>query len=231
MRRTLLRAAEALESRLKSKRFGKLIHRLFGYHRASEVGLDVEIHCARPGYWLLGYFQSYKYADYLKKLGLLQISVQSPSESYLKLRIEAAQFPTIGIHVRRGDYLNPENATIGVLSIQYYLQALNRVQEEIDEPCKLWLFSDDSEQVSSELHAVGVSIDRVISHEALGPEEELLLMSECGGLIISNSSFSWWGAFLGKVKVVAAPQKWFRQQTDPGELIPPSWNKIESSWL
>ena len=59
--------------------------------------------------------------------------------------------------------------------------------------------------------------------------EDLRLMSQCKHHIIANSSFSWWGAWLGRndKKIIIAPKKWFN---DPGfetkDLIPRSWMKM-----
>ena len=39
--------------------------------------------------------------------------------------------------------------------------------------------------------------------------EDLLLMSSCRGAIISNSSFSWWGAWLAGHNKVICPSRWF----------------------
>ena len=40
--------------------------------------------------------------------------------------------------------------------------------------------------------------------------EDLYSLSQCDGVIISNSSFSWWGAWLGKKKYkVISPNRWF----------------------
>jgi hypothetical protein len=43
------------------------------------------------------------------------------------------------------------------------------------------------------------------------PAEDFFLMSACANHIISNSSFSWWGAWLGinPAKRVIAPRDWF----------------------
>ena len=39
---------------------------------------------------------------------------------------------------------------------------------------------------------------------------DMQLMSECKSLIIANSSFSWWAAYLGNMKeMVIAPKTWF----------------------
>jgi hypothetical protein len=48
----------------------------------------------------------------------------------------------------------------------------------------------------------------------------LFLMGQCGNNIIANSTYSWWGAFLGQSaqRVVIAPARW-KMFTTPPEWV------------
>jgi hypothetical protein len=54
-------------------------------------------------------------------------------------------------------------------------------------------------------------------------------MMECKHNIIANSSFSWWGAWLGDQngKLVVSPNNWFQQKNiNTSDLIPERWIRV-----
>jgi hypothetical protein len=71
---------------------------------------------------------------------------------------------------------------------------------------KYMIFSDDNDWCRENFKQENVEI--VSGNTA---DEDLQLMSLCDNHIIANSSFSWWGAWLGnnKCKSVVAPKVWF----------------------
>jgi hypothetical protein len=59
--------------------------------------------------------------------------------------------------------------------------------------------------------------------------EEMLLVASCQHHVISNSSFSWWGAWLGRnpKKVVVAPRIWMRGVPEAAaDICPKSWIRL-----
>ena len=86
--------------------------------------------------------------------------------------------------------------------MEYYKKALSK----FDASRQVVIFSDDPAWcMKQELFGD----DRFLVSEAAGPYHDLYLMSQCEDFIIANSSFSWWGAWLGGGDKVIAPQRWF----------------------
>lgn len=149
-----------------------------------------------------GYFQSSKnFLGFNNEI----IDLFSPNDDFLsKIYDKYPQLNndnTVSIHVRRGDYLSFPNVH-PVVSTSYVDKCLNM----IDNKDYLFCFSDDKEWVKH-----NIKHDNIIYVDGLLDYEELWLMSLCKNNIISNSTFSWWGAFLNKNnnKQVFAPSIWF----------------------
>lgn len=158
-----------------------------------------------------GYFQSEKY---FSKYSEAIKSLFSPTPEFIGKAL--LTYPFIGnkvacIHVRRGDYLN--YPTIHpVVSIEYIKKAYSQLPET---PYCL-VFSDDKEWCEQ-----NIDIPNAIFVN-LPPHESMWLMSLCNYFVLSNSSFSWWGAYLSrsKDKSVISPRSWF------GSEGPDNWDDI-----
>lgn len=164
-----------------------------------------------PNMDLLGFFQSEKYFLNHKELimDLLTPNLEAKEEEGL-----------CGIHVRRGDYLN--NPAYINLNMDYYFKAINVVKSK-----KYLIFSDDIEWCKKNFKG-----DKFLFSNETNPVNDLTDMAKrCENMIISNSSFSWWGAYLNKNpnKIIVAPQKWFGPKLsdhNTKDLLPNSWVQI-----
>ena len=98
--------------------------------------------------------------------------------------------PTIAVHIRRGDYVG--NPNYHYLPFDYYDYVLKSVIDV--EGHNVIYFSDDIDYCKT--HTGGES-DTVFFAE--GTEiEDLCLMTLCDHFVLSNSTFAWWGAYLGE---------------------------------
>lgn len=99
----------------------------------------------------------------------------------------------IAISVRRGDYVG--NPNYDLLPVSYYMQALRQYfPDYLDR--QILIFSDDIPYCK--IHFEG--LPNVWFAEGLNDICQLCLMSNCGGFIISNSTFAWWGAYLAELR-------------------------------
>jgi hypothetical protein len=118
--------------------------------------------------------------------------------------------PTVFLHVRRGDYLHPFNQHHYVDLAQYYERALSLFSEAYVVVC-----SDDLAWCKATLPAryPSVSADKWIWFSG---DEYATLSAMMGctlGGICANSTFSWWGAYLGLGsgdKLVTMPSLWIQ---------------------
>lgn len=129
---------------------------------------------------------------------------------------------TCSIHVRRGDYINmPYHHP--VMPVEYFKKAITFTS------CKEFtVFSDDIQWCKDNFKFLNA---KFISSDVY---EDLILMSLCKDNIISNSTFSWWAAYLNKNKNknVIAPhyKKWFGKNysnLNTEDIYPSEWTQIE----
>ncbi len=134
----------------------------------------------------------------------------------------------VSLHVRRGDYASSKSTNLvhGTCPVEYYRRAVDEIREKAADP-KFFIFSDDIEWVKQNLDFVGPA--EYVSGRGFSDSQELSLLSLCRHHIISNSTFSWWGAWLCRDagKVVIAPKRWFGYVTnDTKDLLPAGWRAI-----
>ena len=127
------------------------------------------------------------------------------------------------LHVRRGDYLILPHHPVQPFS--YYEAALGMLPESIKT---IFIFSNDLEFVKEHPFFSSNPRFKVVDN----PDElyNLAFMSLCqGGAICANSTFSWWGAFLGAYSnraPIVVPRDWIRGHGDFSGLFPPGWVQI-----
>ena len=143
---------------------------------------------------LKGFWQREEYfkdiADILRNEFTLKNPLGKISESW-RQKILVADC-AVSLHVRRGDYLNPNQLNFGTLPVNYYFRCIEELKKNISK-FTIFVFSDDLEWAKKNLD-FGVPTEFVEGCEH--DYEELHLMSLCRHNIIANSSFSWWGAWL-----------------------------------
>jgi hypothetical protein len=167
---------------------------------------------------LNGYFQSEKYfkknSDIIKKLFYInEEDIKNVSTKYDTKNLTC-------VHVRRGDYLKFKDFHF-TCDINYYKNAINLINDT-----KFIFISDDIDWVKSTFKS-----DNFLYSDLNDEILDLTLITMCKNVIISNSSFSWWGAYLNSNNgKIIAPKKWFGPSghKDTQDVIPNDWIIIDN---
>ena len=146
--------------------------------------------------YLIGYFACEKY--YADILYDLREKIQFPPSSNPLNREMADRMRnenSVSVHVRRGDYLNPENVTMfgNICTDAYYQNAIDFVKRVIPD-AHFYFFSDDVSYVKKRFPGDDYTI--VDINHGRDSFYDMWLMSNCKHNICANSTFSFWGARL-----------------------------------
>lgn len=206
-------------ARIRRKLFGRHNHSYFEENKLFQAQIfdwdDI---------YLEGYWQSEKYfadvAGEIKEAFGLENVKKNPiagyglSDSGMHYLAQMERTESVSIHIRRGDYLLPQNQALfgGICTEDYYAQAMKKVKS-IYPDCVFYLFTNDKEWGNSWIRECAArGEDSVVSVDLQGERdyEVLTLMSRCKHNILANSSFSWWASYLNENpgKEVIAPDKW-----------------------
>lgn len=185
--------------------------------------LEVKGDCYYEGYW-----QSVHYYSKIKE-ELQKVYAHPDPNIYnadLIKKIEGCN--SVGIHIRRGDYLN-EPEFHNICGLEYYKMAIKDVMKD-GENHVFFVFSNDINWCKKNITPIvkGQKILYVTGNTGRESCWDMFLMSHCKHLIMANSSFSWWGAFLNKQGGrVYAPQPWLNRDCEI-DIYEDSWIKVHS---
>lgn len=117
---------------------------------------------------------------------------------------------SVAVHVRRTDY---SKVSSKIVNGGFYNRAINYVkQKNQNEKLTFFVFSDDFDWCRQNMEAIGLERDDEVVYvdwnKGKSSYIDMQLMTYCKHNIISNSSFSWWGAYLSgrEDKIVCAPK-------------------------
>lgn len=119
----------------------------------------------------------------------------------------------VAIHVRRGDYVG-NSFYVNLFDIGYYERAMLEFPDS-----DFLIFSDDIEWCKNQSLFAGCEFS-----EGKSELEDMDLISSCKGIIMANSSFSWWASYLSNAKVIA-PKEWYGDGKERTKLIK-EWKRI-----
>ena len=182
----------------------------------------------RPVY-LDGYWQSEEYFQDIA--GLIRAELRprwEPDGLNREMRERIGGGSAVAVHVRWFD--PPDTASEQNPRREFYQQAVARVEAEVSNP-RYFVFSDRIEATRSRL-PLPQGRTTYVSHNGgdSGACADLWLMSHCDHFVMANSTFSWWGAWLGAGddSLVIAPAVELAGETSWGfkGMLPARWVKL-----
>ncbi len=208
----------------------ELLARYLAIDCPKEIGYSNSFMRLRGSIELRGYYQSHLYASHLPNKMTIRECEKTFSLWYGK---HASKIKALGnvaaLHVRGTDYLLHSKET-GLLSQDYYQNAVLELQSDV-EFSEIWVFSDDPIYAERILANINANFYFVKPPESSIDLESFVLISKCSSIIIGNSTFAWWSAWLSETAThVYCPDEWFRGLDDPKDLIPDTWRRVASSW-
>lgn len=185
--------------------------------------------------YLRGSFQSEKYFEDIKDEVRALYQFPSLEDMHLPDKLDKAtraclegieSCESVGLHMYRSDSRTDGELYEGICTEKYYEGAVRYIQDKVPG-AKFYIFSNEPKWVRGWVSAL---IQSQIQ-EGMSPYEvkamekrfvmveanteytgylDMLLMSKCKHNIISNSSFSWWSAWINSNpdKIIVAPDRW-----------------------
>lgn len=186
---------------------------------------------------LIGYWQNECFFKDIRVdiIRMFSFAIDGKHNQVYALANDMARENSVSLHVRRGDYLDPryQHVYCNICSLHYYGESIRYICDRITNPV-FYVFSDDMEWVKENISVLfkcnGESCRVVYVDCNKGDDSylDMYLMSQCKHHIIANSTFSWWGAWLGtyKGKVVVSPARWFANH-EVTDTICDDWIRVD----
>jgi hypothetical protein len=190
---------------------------------------DDSINQIKPGSLLLGYFQSFKYF----------VDIECELERLLQdaaINIDDSRYPTlesdvVTMHVRRGDYLDEKTISFhGLATTNYFNRSLGFLNSKFKR-ATVNVFTDSPGHLDLAMFRTEFELN-LVDDKLLSSIEALNVMSRANAFIMSNSSFSWWAAWLMSRRndrsEVIAPRPWFASGASAHDLLKPDWITLDA---
>lgn len=215
----------------------RIRRKLFGRHAIEyeEQGIYDETVLSFESMYLKGAFQSERYfSDIKEEIRQLYTfpdleTMHLPEKLFTATQEYLSQITSemsVGLHMYRSDSRTDYELYEGICTEKYYEGAVRYMEDKVDN-ARFYIFSNEPKWVgnwvegliASQLNegmdeeqqeAMRARFIVVESNTEYTGYLDMMLMSRCRHNIISNSSFSWWSAWLNdhEDKIVIAPDRW-----------------------
>lgn len=177
---------------------------------------------------LNGYFQNLNNFNYNLETINNILNIKLQKEEIKNKNKELFEKQTIGIHFRLGDYKYLQHCH-PLIPDEYYINCLKDINDIENKDILIFCEKEDYNLVENRmtniLNCLGLKMNfQIIKNR--NDLEELFLLSCCNGIIIANSTFSWWAGVYSNHSNVYIPYKWFHTETYKS-LIFKDWNIVK----
>lgn len=165
--------------------------------------------------YLLGAFQSAKMVESVDaEVRRIFTFPEFESEKNQYIQTRLAQENSVGLHIRKGKDYQERIWYKNTCGVEYYRKAVDLMKEKVDSP-SFYVFTDNPAWVKENLSWLEYKLVDGNPGSGWGSHCDMQLMSLCKHNIISNSSYSWWGAYLNNTlnKIVVCPRIWFNPES------------------
>ena len=181
--------------------------------------------------YLDGYFQYPQlFQPYRKDLVRKLIFPKPPFKNNEDKLVRSTETP-VAINLRRKDYLSPRNLeNHGICTINYYEKAIKYIQSRVSN-ATFFVISDDVSDSRKFLSSINANLHFVNDDKYKDLLSDMYLMQQCQHIVLANSSYSWWSAYLreSKEKIIIAPERWVVNNNWSQfnkTIIPSNWIRI-----
>lgn len=162
--------------------------------------------------YLYGYFQSESYFKEYSEMIKKDFTVKTPVSERDRALIERMNScNSVGVSIRANKTPeNPkvkDNVSLGFMTKDFYYEGMKLMAQKVENP-EFFIFADDMDIVKKEYNFPFPVTYVEPEDSATG----MRLLYSCKHFVIANSTFSWWGAYLGRYpqKEVIMPTPWDR---------------------
>lgn len=155
-----------------------------------------------------------------------QFIIKDESEEFKFIVDKIKKTNSVAVHVRRGDFLNGINYTMfGAVCTESYFENAIKQMELLSKNPYFFVFTNDVVWASERFN--GTNFEIVTLNQGINSWKDMYLISLCKNNINSNSSFSWWGAWLNSNpdKKVIVPHFFINNVKDE-DVYPTNWIKL-----
>jgi len=184
----------------------------------------IDLTKVKPGFELRGYYQTFRYyEDVVRNFGIPDWNLKFESRQFKEIKQQFKLGKFIAAHVRGGDYLKKQNIYHRLDSV-YYSNSLQYLQNSLGS-LPVVVFTDDFNYCKKLLK--DFKKIEIIEHKDLRASEVMVLMSLAHGIVISNSTFSYWAAMINQGQNIIAPSNWYKTKTVDTYMYPLKWKLID----